>query len=203
MSVIRPAGCVLATALLLVACGGGPAQRSPAPPQTAPTTAPPVPAPLPSAAPTGTRGTVPGVPMTDKEIEVKRRTENPSLITGVRYAGHPGFDRVVVDLKGAVPGYSVRWVDGFVQDGSGKAIAVNGGAYLQITLTPANAHTEAGDPTWGEERVYSAGLTNVRHVVATGDFEAVVGIGLALSRRAGFRAFVQSAPDRLVVDVAH
>ncbi|GAA3129671.1 AMIN-like domain-containing (lipo)protein [Nonomuraea salmonea] len=142
-------------------------------------------------------------PTRTAEVEVDRGGMEPAVVTNVRYAAHDTYDRLVVDLRGGIPGYDVKWVDGFVQDGSGKPIDVRGGAYLQLTLFPAHAHDDEGEPTWGGGPVYAAGLGNLTKVVRTGDFEGRVGIGLALDRRAGFRVTEQGSPDRLVLDVAH
>jgi hypothetical protein len=128
---------------------------------------------------------------------------DPPVVTGVRFAGHQGYDRVVIDLDGDIPGYTVRWVDELVQDGSGERFPVKGGAYLQVTLTPANAHIDDGTPTWTGGPVFRTDLANVKNVVRTGDFEAVVGVGVVLDRRAGFRVLEQKSPNRLVIDVAH
>lgn len=144
-----------------------------------------------------------GPPTTTREVEVRRTTSNPPLVLGARFAKHPGFDRVVIDLRGGQPGYSVRWVPKLVQDGSGDPIDAPGGAYLQVTVTPANAHSETGSPTWVGGPVFHAGLGNVRSVVKTGDFEAVVGVGIVLDHRAAFRVLEQRNPQRLVIDVSH
>nr|BFE86469.1 hypothetical protein GCM10020093_090700 [Planobispora longispora] len=85
----------------------------------------------------------------------------------------------------------------------GEPFDVKGGAYLQVTIIPANAHTESGAPTWSGGPIFQADLGNVRNVVRTGDFEAVVGVGIVLDRKAGFRVLEQKQPNRLVVDVAH
>ncbi|WP_449062460.1 AMIN-like domain-containing (lipo)protein [Planomonospora algeriensis] len=121
----------------------------------------------------------------------------------MRFAEHGGYDRVVIDFKGEPPGYTVDWVPELVQDGSGEPIDVEGGAYLQVTMLPANAHTEEGTPTLTGGPILQAGLGNVRSVVKTGDFEAVVGVGIVLERKAGFRVTEQRQPNRLVIDVAH
>ncbi|MFI6506722.1 hypothetical protein ACIBCT_03885 [Streptosporangium sp. NPDC050855] len=189
----------LAPLLALAACGtttqtttpssGAPAATTPADGATA----------TPSvAAPAGLRP-----PTSTKEIEVDRTTGTTPIVTGARFAEHPGFDRVVIDLKGDLPGYTARWVAELVQDGSGDPIDVKGGAYLQLTMTPAAAHTEAGTPTWTGGPIFQAGLGNVRNVVRTGDFEAVVGVGVVLERKAAFRVLEQKSPNRLVVDIAH
>ncbi|MGC5013682.1 AMIN-like domain-containing (lipo)protein [Streptosporangium sp. DT93] len=188
--------------LALAACGtdtgtvspvsGAPASTAPADPATG---APATPS---AAAPAGLRP-----PTSTKEIEVARTTVAPPIVTGARFAEHKGFDRVVIDLDGEVPGYSARWVPKLVQDGSGDPIDVSGGAYLQLTMTPAAAHTEAGTPTWTGGPIFQARLGNVRNVVRTGDFEAVVGVGVVLERKAAFRVLEQKSPNRLVVDIAH
>ncbi|SEG99518.1 hypothetical protein SAMN05444920_113114 [Nonomuraea solani] len=145
----------------------------------------------------------PDTPTSTAEVEVDRSGIEPAVVTAVRYAAHGTYDRLVVDLKGAIPGYSVKWVDEFVQDGSGKPIDVHGGAYLQLTLFPANAHDDEGVSTWDGGPVYAANLGNLTHVVRTGDFEGRVGIGLVLARQAAFQLKEQGEPNRLVIDVAH
>ncbi|TDD12559.1 hypothetical protein E1292_01575 [Nonomuraea deserti] len=143
------------------------------------------------------------VPTSTAEVDVRRDGIELAIVTGVRYAGHRTFDRVVIDLDGEIPGYNVRWVDEFVEDGSGRPIEVRGGAYLLVTLFPANAHDEDGAPTWEGGPIYRAKLRNLTDVVRTGDFEGRVGIGLVLDRRAAFQIQEQGTPSRLIVDVAH
>ncbi|MEV0617267.1 hypothetical protein AB0I81_28365 [Nonomuraea sp. NPDC050404] len=145
----------------------------------------------------------PGTPTSTAEVEVDRSGMEPAMVTSVRYAAHETYDRLVVELKGGIPGYSAKWVDEFVQDGSGRPIDVNGGAYLQLTLVPANAHDDEGVPSWTGGPIYPANLDNLTNVVRTGDFEGRVGIGLVLAKRAAFRLTELDSPNRLVVDVAH
>jgi hypothetical protein len=153
--------------------------------------------------PPGSATTDPDTPTSSSEVDVRRDGVESALVTGVRYATHDTYDRVVVDLKGDMPGYNVKWVDELVEDGSGKTIDVRGGAYLQVTIFPANAHTQDGKPTWGDDLVYPAKLGNLTDIVRTGDFEGHVGIGLVLARRAAFEVKEVDSPSRLIVDVAH
>ncbi|MEV4353283.1 hypothetical protein [Nonomuraea sp. NPDC049625] len=155
--------------------------------------------------PAATRTDRPGpdTPTSTAEVDVQRDGIEPAVVTGVRFAGHDTYDRLVIDLKGKVPGYSVEWVDEFVEDGSGKPMDVNGGAYLQVTLVPANAHDTKGKPTWKGGPVFPTGLLNLTDVVRTGDFEGHVGIGLVLARKAAFQVKEQGGPSRLIIDVAH
>jgi hypothetical protein len=208
---------------LLAACGttpGAPSQSSLTPvPSTppvessAPATPPSasgVPSSRPTVTVTATTTSTPSTgtsdlpaPTSTKPAKVKHNPGRPPLVKGARLAGHQAYDRLVIDLQGAMTGYTVDWVKQLVEDGSGDAINIKGGAYLQVTLSPANAHTEDGKPTWGRSAVVGSGLTNLRSVVRAGDFEGVVTVALILRHRAGFRVIEQSAPSRLVIDVAH
>jgi hypothetical protein len=122
------------------------------------------------------------------------------VVAGVRYAGHPegGYDRFVIDLRGGPPGYSVRYVPAVVADGSGKPVAVPGHAFLLITLTPAQAHTDAGAVT--VTGVHRIGLPMLTSYAVAGDYEGHVSIALGLDATAGFR--VGELSDRIYVDVA-
>ncbi|MER6175409.1 hypothetical protein [Streptosporangium sp. NPDC001681] len=187
---------VLVPLFLLAGCGS---DTQTAPPSSgAPATTTADPAVTPTSTPAGPRP-----PTSTKEIEVERTTVASPAVTGARFGRHQGFDRVVIDLNGEVPGYTVRWVPELVQDGSGDRIDVKGGAYLQLTMSPAIAHTEAGKPTWTGGPIFQAQLGNVQSVVKTGDFEGVVSVGIVLDRRAPFRVLEQKNPNRLVIDVAH
>ncbi|RBQ17177.1 hypothetical protein DP939_27300 [Spongiactinospora rosea] len=172
-----------------------PTKDTPEPTETTETTEP--------SEPVTSRPPAPSPPTSTREVQVDRQGMDPAVVKRVRYAGHPGFDRVVIDLSGAVPGYSVRWAKSLVQDGSGDPIPVMGGAYLQVSLRPANAHTDSGALTWTGGPVFRAGLANVTDVVRTGDFEGVVGVGIVLDHRAAFCVSEQKRPPRLVLDVAH
>ncbi|MFF3440359.1 hypothetical protein [Streptosporangium sp. NPDC002721] len=192
--------------LLAAGCGSATQTASPAPasPAAPVTTAPaPVdPAVTPSPTPPAVAaGLLP--PTSTKAVEVERPIDTQPTVTGARFGRHKGFDRVVIDLRGDLPGYTARWVPKLVQDGSGDPVDVKGGAYLQLTITPAVAHTEAGKPTWTGGPIFQAKLGNVRNVVKTGDFEGVVSVGVVLDRKAPFRVLEQKNPYRLVVDVAH
>lgn len=126
-----------------------------------------------------------------------------SILEAVRVGRHDGFDRVTFQLAGGVPGYHVEYVDAPVrQCGSGEPVEVAGGAWLEVRLQPAAAHTESGAPTI-DARDRREDLPIVRHLVMTCDFEADVTwvIGVASPER--YRILELADPPRLVVDVAH
>jgi len=123
------------------------------------------------------------------------------VLTAVRVAHHPGFDRVVFDFDNQLPGaVSVRYVDRVVSDGSGEPVAVMGTAFLQVRYEESQAHTDAGAPTVAR-RIAATGLTTVREIVLAGDYEGYVTVALGLTGRAAFRVIELRNPSRVVVDV--
>lgn len=129
-----------------------------------------------------------------------------ALLTAVRVGGHEGFDRVVLEFDGGdVPAYRVSYVDPpIVEDGSGHEVAVAGGAFLELRLTPASGVDLSGEDYEvvyeGPDRVTGATST-VTEVVRTGDFEANLAWVVGLEHRAPFAVTVLAEPLRLVVDV--
>jgi hypothetical protein len=124
-----------------------------------------------------------------------------ATLVSLRAAGHDGYDRVVWELSGPLPGVHAEYVDRPVrQCGSGEPVALPGDAWLEVRLEPARAHTEAGQPTIVERR-HAVGLPVVEELVRTCDFEAVVTWVLAASSPEPFRVTRLADPPRVVVDV--
>jgi hypothetical protein len=120
------------------------------------------------------------------------------VLTGVRYARHAeGYDRIVLDIPGALPGYSARYVTEVRGDGSGRPIAVPGSHYLRIVLTPAQAHRDTGGAT--VSGVHRVGLPVLESYAVTGDYEGYVTVVLGLNRKAGYR--IAELDNRIYVDV--
>jgi hypothetical protein len=125
----------------------------------------------------------------------------PSVLTAVRAAGHAGYDRVVFEFSGDVPGYHVEYVDRPVRDcGSGDPKPVAGDAWLEVRFFPAHAHDEQGQPTV-PSRELRPNLPNVLEIERTCDFEAVVTWVLGVRSPGRYRVLELSAPSRFVVDV--
>jgi hypothetical protein len=131
-----------------------------------------------------------------------------SPITNVRAGRHACFDRLVIDLKGKAPGYSVRYVTTFTGQASGLPISLRGGAKLAVTIN-APAYTASGTPTYTpvnrSELVAVSGWTTFRQVRWDSSFEGYTSLGLGVRARLPFRAFTLSdaTTSRLVIDVAH
>jgi len=133
--------------------------------------------------------------------EVKRG--GGSTLRAVRAARNEGWDRVVFQFDGAaVPGYRVGYVDRAEHCGSGDPVQVAGQGRLEVRITPAQAHTEAGQPTMAERQTRLA-LPVLREMKQTCDFEADVTWVLGVASPNRFRVSELTNPARLVVDVQH
>ena len=131
-----------------------------------------------------------------------------SPVTDVRSGRHDCFDRLVVDLGGPVGGYSVRYVSQVVHEGSGKPVALAGGAFLNVVVhAPAyNANGSTYVPSDAAHVVNVAGYRTFRQVAWAGSFEGQTTLGLGVRARLPFRVFTLNGPgagSRIVVDVAH
>lgn len=191
--------------LTTVACGGD----DPAAPGTQPPSISTPPAATTSASPgpvpttTGTQPGGGGTDWTSGPVTVTRNLEVPPvpLLTGIRSAAHPdqGYDRIVFDFQGALPGYEVRYVDEVRGDPSDLPVYVPGRRFLQITFRPAQAHTDAGVPT-DAARTGAFDYPMMRGYAISGDFEAVLTVAIGLDDVVGYR--VGELPGRIYVDVA-
>ncbi len=132
----------------------------------------------------------------------------PGPITAVRAGRHTCYDRLVIDLKGKAPGYTVKYVSNVFSEGQGAVVPLRGGAKL-LVVTRAPAYTATGAasylPANRRELVNVTGYTTFRQVAWAGTSEGQTSMGLGVRARLPFRAFtIQDATgSRLVVDVAH
>ena len=124
------------------------------------------------------------------------------LVTDLRFATHPGFDRVVIAFTGRTPSWRATYHHRFFRDGSGAPVPIRGG--LQLTLMPAQAHDNAGHNIYTGPRLVRPGFPTLKAIAMTGDFEGVVTFAFGLSpERAPYRIFVLHSPQRIVVDFKH
>jgi len=202
----------LTAAMLIVttaACGGDGSSDTPTTtPTGAPGGAPTAAAPT-ATAPGGGSG---GGPASRPARPTRTWTSGPTTVrhdvpvppvprlTGVRSAAHPdqGFDRIVFDIAGRIPGYQIRYVDEPVRDPSGQPANVPGRRFLQIRMEPAQAHTDAGQAT--QPRAGTLSYPMMRGWAITGDFEGVVTIVIGLDDVVGYR--VGELSGRIYLDVA-
>lgn len=130
-------------------------------------------------------------------------------VYNVRTGQHECYDRLVVDVRGPVGGYDVRYVASVTGIASGLPIATRGGAALQIVVRNP-AYDSNGHGTYSfansHELTNVTGYRTFRQVVWAGSFEGETAIGLGVRARLPFRVFTLAGPgsnSRLVIDVAH
>jgi hypothetical protein len=196
---VGPALAVVILPLFLpTACGADNNQPSGGSTSRAVTT----PSPSTSAEPTPPSG---GIPATWTSDPVKVDRDNlpvppVPVLTNIHSAAHTpeGFDRIVFDFQGALPGYEVKYVFEVIEDGSGRTVTMPGRRYLRVTMGPAQAHTDAGMTT--APRAKTLNYPMLKAYVVVGDFEGVVTVALGLDDVVGFR--VGQLPGRIYIDVA-
>ncbi|HEX8704347.1 MAG TPA: hypothetical protein VF815_36280 [Myxococcaceae bacterium] len=208
----------------LVTTPATPAAKEPAPPPAQPappsepaaapaptepsggTATPPAAEPVP-AAPAPTGGVAPEDPKnrewTAATLKLERASLKPVTLRSVREARNEGFDRVVFEFDGTqVPGYHLEYVDKPVTHcASGNEIPLAGQGFLQVRLTPAQAH-EGGTVTVAE-RERKPALPVLQELKLTCDFEGEVTWVLGNASPKKFRVMELREPTRLVVDVQH
>lgn len=126
-----------------------------------------------------------------------------ATLVAVRTGTHDGFDRVVFEFDGRVPGYHTEYIDRPVRKcGSGHVTQMAGDGWLEVRMSPANAHTEEGRPTVAE-RERMPNLPVLSELELTCDFEAVVTWVFGVESPNRYQVRELSSPPRLVVDVRH
>jgi hypothetical protein len=122
----------------------------------------------------------------------------PELLS-VATADRDGHDRVTFTFQGPAPGWRVRYVPK-VAGAGGRAVPLDGEAFLEVTFEPARARDTAGRPTFPDGDL-GPGAASVRQVRFAGDFEGQVRFGIGVAARDGFRVVEQRDPTRVAVDV--
>ncbi len=133
--------------------------------------------------------------------------DDPARLVGVRVGHHDGYDRVVFELEGDLPGYDVAYLEGpLYEDGSGDVVETAGTDVLSVRMTPASGVVLSPDGVEeiykGERRIEGDG-DPVLEVVSAGDFEAQITWGIVVDRQRPFQVSRLESPNRLVVDVAN
>ena len=126
----------------------------------------------------------------------------PTELTAITTGRHDAFDRIVLEFSGPEPMCTASYVNQIVADGSGQPISLDGNAFLQVTLSGAAAHDDAGKSTYnGPDMIDTPDLQNVAAVTVAGDFEGQVTLGIGLNTKTHYKVFALSVPTRVVIDV--
>ncbi|HEX8433926.1 AMIN-like domain-containing (lipo)protein [Archangium sp.] len=168
----------------------------------APGTTPP-----PSPTPAGSQALQPEDPKnrewTAGRVDIQRSTLKAVTLREVRSARNEGFDRVVFQFDGdQVPGYHLEYIDKpVIKCGSGDPTPIAGQGWLQVRMTPAQAHAD-GQVTVAE-RERNPKLPVLEELELTCDFEGEVTWVLGVKRPNKYRVMELKEPTRLVVDVQY
>lgn len=138
-------------------------------------------------------------------VPIASAQSTPTL-SNIRTGQHAGFSRVVLDLSGLPTEHRVREVTSVSHCASGNPITVAGPGIqeiLAVTLIGAAAHDDNGNLTYtGSQNFATPGLSNIRGVALTCDFEATLGVAVGYNNTASWhRVFTLTSPNRLVIDV--
>lgn len=222
MSALRSIPALLATALLLAACGSATpsASRLPVPAETVPTPAsgspdaegqPPASA---AASPAESLAAAPsddvlGPFSCDMPVDGSG-TAARAQITDVRVGTHDGYDRIVFEFMGeggadAIPPFTVEQArPPFTADGSGLPIAVGGDEFLRVYLFGGSKRSPTGGITYTGPTRFGEEMPRLDELVESGDFEDVSTWIAGLNEGDGcYRVAMLSAPSRLVIDLEH
>jgi hypothetical protein len=122
----------------------------------------------------------------------------PRLVS-YRVIKHRGYDRVVWQFAGGLPGHQIEYVRQVVSDGSGKPVRLEGHAFLNVTLKDLE-WTGRDVP---REPTLTPRLHLLRQLKPSGVFEGYSSFGLGLSHKARYRFFTLRRPDRAVLDLLY
>jgi hypothetical protein len=123
----------------------------------------------------------------------------PGNLTTLRAGRHAGYDRVVFQLDGPIPYYSVRYVPQVRLDGSGFPLRLRGAAFLEVVIR-APTHNEHGRPLLTPTRLRPE-FPALREVNAPAHYEGQTTAGIGVSYRAPFRILELANPTRIVIDL--
>ncbi|WP_109507205.1 AMIN-like domain-containing (lipo)protein [Nocardioides speluncae] len=124
-------------------------------------------------------------------------------IVDLRYATHPRYDRVVIEVRGRIPNGRAFYRRHFSYDGSGQPVPILGRSGLQVILFPAYAHNDAGHSVYDGPRIARPRFRTLKALALNGDFEGQVSFAFALTHRAPYRVFTLPNPQRIVIDFKH
>lgn len=130
-----------------------------------------------------------------------------ALLTAVRIAPHPGYDRVVFEFADdQLPEWKVAYAEPpFVTAGEGAPITLSGSAHLQVTMQGGSGfNLDTGEQTYnGPGKVAGGSAVEVADVIRQGDFEALLQWIVDSKHRVPFKVTALTGPSRLVIDLAH
>jgi hypothetical protein len=125
---------------------------------------------------------------------------SPKLVD-LRAGRHATFDRVVFQIDGPMPWYSIQYVPVVRHDGSGEPFSLRGSAFLEVVLRAATDDDGRSVLATTRLRPDFPALREVSAPPVSYEGQTVAGVGV--SQRVGFRVSELTGPNRIVLDLAH
>ena len=157
------------------------------------------PTPSPSPSPTPTQAFI----CTADTVNQANPKANPiAYVSEARTGAHTGYDRFVLQFGNGFPTEFVELTprDGtsFNETASGQTIKLKGSNGILLRIHGADMHT-----SYTGQRDWVTGYQKLAEVRVVEDFEGVINIGLGVNGNgpACYRAFYQTNPNVLVIDV--
>jgi hypothetical protein len=180
---------------------------TPARTTAAPTrTSSPIPTPTASPTPTSTATTAPGSsPNAACAPQTGGSQANRAVLTAVRIAHNPGFDRLVFEFGPStgpgiygVPPYQIEVANTFTTT-SGQQVRVDGNAFIGIRFQNTDAHDQAGKVTVTSTDIKPT-TPLIKEARMVEDFEAVVRWAVGLDHLVCPQVLTLAGPVRVVLD---
>jgi hypothetical protein len=124
-------------------------------------------------------------------------------LTNIRTGKHDNYERIVLDMNGLPSNSMSREATEVSNCASGNPVPMAGKEILETMFFGAASYDENFDPTYtGPRNFVPQGLTNVKGVAFTCDFEATMGIAVSYDNpNSWHKVFTLTNPDRVVIDI--
>ena len=185
------------------AATSAPVTTTPTPrPSTAPPASPSA-SPSPTTRPSASPGSTPPVACAP---QAGGSDANRVLLTAVRIAHNPGFDRIVFEFgptdRGVggygIPPFTIEVASSFAGP-SGIPVTIDGNAHFRVRFQNTDAHTNAGVPTLASQDLRPT-TPLLKEAKLVEDFEATVVWGLGLDHLVCPSVLTLGGPARVVFD---
>ncbi len=124
-------------------------------------------------------------------------------LTGIQTGKHDGFERVVLTMNGLPSGSVSNEVTEVWDCAADKRVPVAGQEIVNTTLFSAATYDENFNRTYtGPRNFVPQGLTNVKGIAISCDFEATLGIAVGYANPSStHQVYTLTNPDRVVIDI--
>ncbi|MEU3650452.1 hypothetical protein AB0E59_44325 [Lentzea sp. NPDC034063] len=124
-------------------------------------------------------------------------------LTNIRTGKHDRFERIVLDMNGLPSNSQSREATEVSNCASGNSVPMAGNEVLETIFFNAASYDENFNRTYtGPRNFVPEGLTNVKGVAFTCDFEATMGIAVSYANvNSWHKVFTLTNPDRVVIDI--